>query len=71
MDKDGALGTSLPTSNVILMPAASTQHAEPEAMLINATASGSGELSESVVKSASMDVWKNPSGKSYFVFHYV
>ena len=40
------------------MPAALTQHAEPEAMLVNATASGSGELSESAVKSASMDVWK-------------
>ena len=40
------------------MPAASTQHAEPEAMLINATASGSGESSELAVKSASVDVQK-------------
>ena len=40
------------------MPAASTQHAEPEAMLVDATASGSGESSESAVKSASADVRK-------------
>jgi len=32
-DKDGALGASLPTSNIILMQAALTQHTEPEAML--------------------------------------
>jgi len=56
MDKDGALGTSLPTSNIILMQAALTQHAEPEAMLIDATASSSGELGESAVKTASVDV---------------
>jgi len=55
-DKDGTLGTSLPTSNVILMQATLTQHAEP--MLVNATASGSGESSELVVKTASMDVQK-------------
>ena len=53
MDKDGALGTSLPTSNIIPMQAASTQHTEPEA-----TASGSGELGESAVKTTSVDVQK-------------
>jgi len=58
MDKDGALGTSLPTSNIIPMQAASTKHTEPEAMLIDAMASGSGESSESAVKTASFDVQK-------------
>jgi len=40
------------------MQAASTQHAEPEAMLVDATASGSGELGELAVKTASVDVRK-------------
>lgn len=58
MDKDGALGASLPTSHDIPMQAASTQHAEPEAMLVDATASSSGESGESAVKTASVDVRK-------------
>ena len=57
-DKDGALSTSLPTSNIIPMQAALTQHTEPEAMLIDAMASGSGELGELAVKTTSMDVRK-------------
>lgn len=54
-DKDGA---SVPTSNITPIQAASNQHADPEAMLIDATASGSGELGESAVKTASVDVRK-------------
>jgi len=38
------------------MQATSTQHVEPEAMLVDATVSGSGELGESAVKTASVDV---------------
>ncbi|EDR04792.1 uncharacterized protein LACBIDRAFT_330281 [Laccaria bicolor S238N-H82] len=58
MNKDSALGANLPTSDIIQMQAPSTQHAEPEAMLIDTTASSSGELSESAVKTASVDVRK-------------
>jgi len=57
-DKDGALSASLPTSNIIPMQATSTQHTEPEAMLVDTTASSSGELGESAVKTASVDVRK-------------
>ncbi|EDQ98530.1 uncharacterized protein LACBIDRAFT_335876 [Laccaria bicolor S238N-H82] len=57
-NKDSALGTTLPTSDIIQMQAPSTQHAEPEDMLVDATASSSGESSESAVKTASMDVQK-------------
>jgi hypothetical protein len=58
MDKDGALGASLPTSNIVPVQAASTGRAEPDAMLVDPTASGSGESSESAVKTASFDVRK-------------
>ncbi|KIJ92866.1 hypothetical protein K443DRAFT_13285, partial [Laccaria amethystina LaAM-08-1] len=57
-DKDGALGASLPTSNIVPVQAASTGRAEPDAMLVDPTASGSGDSSESAVKTASFDVRK-------------
>ena len=41
------------------MPAALTQRAEPEAMLVDTDATaGSGESSESAVESTSVDIWK-------------